>query len=59
MIRYAVAVGSGAVWVADDQGGTVSRIDPRTGRVITFPVGPYPRNIAVGEGAVWVTVHPS
>jgi serine/threonine protein kinase len=55
----AVTIGSGAVWAADDQGGTVSRIDPRNGRVTTFPVGPYPRNVAVGEGGVWVTIHPS
>jgi len=45
----AVAVGAGSVWVANDTDGTLSRIDPRNGRVTTFPVGPSPRNIAVGK----------
>ena len=35
--------------------GTVSRIDPRRGKVVkTIPVGPQPDGIAVGLGAVWV-----
>ena len=48
-----------AVWVANHDDGTLSRIDPRSGRVTRFKVGPNPRNIAIGEGAIWVTVHPS
>ena len=39
--------------------GTVSRIDPRRGRVVaTVRVGPNPDHVAAGEGGVWVTVHP-
>jgi branched-chain amino acid transport system substrate-binding protein len=50
-----VTFGEGAIWVlnADDQ--TVSRIDPRTHRIVkTFGTGQTPTDIAVGEGAVWV-----
>ena len=55
----AVAAGAGSVWAANNADGTLSRINPRNGRVTTFPVGPNPRNIAVGEGGIWVTVHPA
>jgi sugar lactone lactonase YvrE len=51
-----IAVGNGAVWAL--QGGTLFRIDPRTGRVagrLTLPVH-EPGGIAVGAGAVWVLV---
>jgi serine/threonine-protein kinase len=54
----AVAAGAGAVWVANNQDGTLSRIDPGTGRVTRVEVGTDPRNIAIGERGVWVTVHP-
>ena len=51
----AVAVGGGAVWVANTQDGTVSRIDPRTATVThTIPVGRRPTGVAAGAGAVWV-----
>ncbi|OLE35827.1 MAG: hypothetical protein AUG48_09575 [Actinobacteria bacterium 13_1_20CM_3_68_9] len=51
-----IAVGYGAVWVADDVDATVSRIDPDTnGVTATIPVGPGASGIAVGDGAVWVT----
>jgi serine/threonine-protein kinase len=51
-----VAVGYGAVWVANAAGGTVSRIDPTTARVTaTIPVGERLGGIAVGAGGVWVT----
>jgi YVTN family beta-propeller protein len=51
-----LAAGDGAVWVADGNAGTVSRIDPRTRAVTeTIPVGSAPSGIAVGPGAVWVT----
>jgi YVTN family beta-propeller protein len=50
-----VAVGEGAVWVADDEDATVSRIDPDTnGVTATIPVGAGASGIAVGDGAVWV-----
>ncbi len=52
----ALAVGAGAVWVADAGRGTVLRIDPARRRRVgaAIPVGPAPLAVAVGEGAVWV-----
>lgn len=51
-----VAVGEGAVWVADATAGTVSRIDPRARSVVqTISVGSSPSGIAVGGGGVWVS----
>ena len=53
----AVAVGSGAVWVANQGDGTVSRVEPASGRVTkTIHVGGILNGIAVGDGFVWVTV---
>jgi serine/threonine-protein kinase len=51
-----VAVGEGAVWVANTGDETVTRIDPRTGRREGRPirVGEDPRAITAGGGAVWV-----
>ncbi len=49
-----VAVGAGAVWVANAIDGTVSKYDPNTGRVDTVAVGGTPTRIAVGAGSVWV-----
>ena len=49
----AIAVGTGAAWVTDDQDNTVSRID-RTGVVNVIAVGQSPRDVAVGAGGVWV-----
>ena len=50
-----VAVGEGAVWVANEGGETVTRIDPST-RTAGQPiqVGEDPRALAVGAGSVWV-----
>jgi YVTN family beta-propeller protein len=48
-----LAVGGGSVWVADT-GGTVSRFDPRTGKVRTIKVGGAPADVAYSGGAVWV-----
>ena len=49
--------GEGAVWVANSSDGTVSRIDPETGRVVkTIRVGGRPIGITAGDGYVWVTV---
>ena len=50
-----MAVGEGAVWVANEGGETVTRIDPSTrtaGRPIR--VGEDPQALAVGAGSVWV-----
>jgi YVTN family beta-propeller protein len=51
----AIAVGGGAVWVANNFSGTVSRVDPAADHVVqTIQVGNGPSGIAVGDGAVWV-----
>jgi len=49
-----VAAGAGAMWVADYDAGTVSRINPKTHAVEPIPVGSTPTGIAVGANAVWV-----
>ena len=51
-----VAAGAGAVWVTNQGSGTVSRIDPLTGRVRNFPVGASPTGVAVGDGSVWIAL---
>ena len=51
----AVAVGEGAVWVADQTGGSVVRIDTAdTTERSTAQVGDGPLAVAAGEGAAWV-----
>jgi YVTN family beta-propeller protein len=51
-----LAAGDGAVWVANYNQGTVSRIDAATRAVVeTIPVGNAPSGVTVGAGAVWVT----
>ena len=46
---------AGAVWVANDAGGTVARIDPRTNRVTRrISVGRGVCEVAAGFGALWV-----
>jgi len=53
----AVAVGAGAVWVADSWDGAVTRIDPRTNEIVEkIPVGRGASGLAVGAGGVWVAV---
>ncbi len=50
----AVAVGEGAVWVADNTRASVARIDPVTDEVTSRSrVGDGPLALAAGEGAVW------
>src|SRR5262249_46224085 len=51
----AIAAGDRAVWAANSQDGTVSKIDPQTNRVTwEARVGDGPNAIAVGAGGVWV-----
>lgn len=63
-----IAVGAGGVWVADTAGdgsrvknhmpglaGAVTRIDPRTNRVVATIRLPGVQRVAVGGGAAWVT----
>jgi YVTN family beta-propeller protein len=51
-----VAVGKGAVWVADSTDNTVSRIVPTGGGAVTdtIPLGNGPGPIAVSDAAIWV-----
>jgi YVTN family beta-propeller protein len=49
-----VATGFGAVWTADHDDGTVSRVDPKSATVMaTIEVGAAPHSMAVGAGAIW------
>jgi YVTN family beta-propeller protein len=53
-----MAAGEGFVWTLNQKAGTVTKIDPRTLKVVaTIDVGVPGTggDIAVGEGAVWVT----
>jgi YVTN family beta-propeller protein len=50
-----VAVGEGAVWVANAEAGKVAKVDPATRRVIQrISVGREPAGLVAGGGAVWV-----
>lgn len=52
-----IAVGEGAVWVTEGDGGeNLIRIDATTNEIVaTIPLGKNPHAIAVGESAVWVS----
>jgi len=50
-----IAFGEGAIWVLSGN-NTVTRIDMDTNEVVaTMTVGEFPRGVAAGYGAVWVT----
>jgi YVTN family beta-propeller protein len=52
-----IAAGAAGIWVASYDEGTVIRIDPVTGEIVsTIKVGGHPSGIAVGKNRVWVTV---
>ena len=52
----ALAVGAGAVWVADALGGSIWRIDPGDNHVLRqIPLQPGVRSIAFGQGSLWAT----
>ena len=53
----AIAVGAGAVWVVGDPvDPALWRIDPASGRLVATIRLPFaPTDVAVGNGAVWVT----
>ena len=52
----AIAADSQAVWVANADSGSLSRLDPDTGaQVQTIQVGDGPAGVALGGGFVWVT----
>jgi YVTN family beta-propeller protein len=51
-----IAVGEDAVWIANEKGNDVTKLDPRTAkpaRAAPIAVGGGPSGIAVGGGAVW------
>jgi DNA-binding beta-propeller fold protein YncE len=51
----AIAVGFGAVWVADRGADAVLRVDPvRRRRVASVPVGRDPAAVAAAGGRIWV-----
>ena len=49
-----IAVGQGAVWVANEDEQSLARIDPATHAVDRTPLELTPTGVAVGAGAVWV-----
>ncbi|MFL5866977.1 MAG: protein kinase domain-containing protein [Thermoleophilaceae bacterium] len=50
---FGIAVGHGAVWVADGR-SSVLRVDADSGRVKAIHAGPAPRDVAIGgDGAIW------
>jgi YVTN family beta-propeller protein len=50
-----VTVGSGSVWVANQEDRTLSRIDARARTVLrTIPLGVIPTGVAAGKDAIWV-----
>jgi streptogramin lyase len=55
---YNIWIGSGAVWVADDQGAQVLRISPSTNTVVArIPVGDGPADMAFAGTTAWVITH--
>jgi streptogramin lyase len=51
-----IAAGYGAVWVANDGGGTLARIDPATNRVTRrVRIGRGACSVTAGAGYVWAT----
>ena len=50
-----VALGDGAVWVANSGDGTVTRVDPHGGKPKTIKLGSPPGGIVAAYGAVWTS----
>jgi len=50
-----IAVGDGAVWLADGERQTLARVDPESRKVTTTRTVPgVPTDLAAGAGAVWL-----
>jgi streptogramin lyase len=49
-----ITAGANAIWVPNNDDGTVTRIDPATNRARTVNVGGSPWVIGVGDGSVWL-----
>ena len=55
----AIVAASNGVWVSDEFGATLARIDPRTNQVSrVISVGSSPRGIAAAGSGVWVAARP-
>ena len=53
---WGMAAAPGAIWVANRDSGTLSRIDTRTNRVtLTVALGAAPYGVAYARGHLWVT----
>jgi class 3 adenylate cyclase/ABC-type transport system substrate-binding protein len=53
----ALAVGGGSIWVGNWRAGTISRVDPVSSAVKTFPTGNAPNGLTVTpDGRVWVGI---
>jgi DNA-binding beta-propeller fold protein YncE len=51
-----VASGLGSIWLADDEGHAIVRVDPGQHAIArTYDLGGAPFGVAVGAGAVWAT----
>ena len=52
-----VDLGAGAIWVTNFDAGTLVRVDPASGKVMsTIQVGAHPFGVAFGANRIWVTV---
>jgi streptogramin lyase len=51
----AIAVGDGAVWVANSRSGSITRVDPARGEPTTFALGSRPGAIVAAYNVVWVS----
>ncbi len=55
----AIAVGAGSIWVGNWREGTVSRVNPVTSAVTSFPTGNAPTGLTITpDGRVWVGITP-
>jgi DNA-binding beta-propeller fold protein YncE len=53
----AVVAAGGSVWVANENDGTVSRVDPSRARLVsTIKLGAHPAALAADRDGVWVAV---
>jgi class 3 adenylate cyclase/streptogramin lyase len=62
-LRFAsglIAAGGGYIWIADPSGSTLTKIDPKTRKIVKtsgFESDAIPTGIAFGNGSVWVGVN--
>ena len=51
-----IAIGAGAIWAVGSGDGTLTRIDPVTGKTTSVDVGDEPDSVIVAFDSVWVSV---